>query len=65
MDRFVGELGVDVVDKFGCVPGALLHADALRKTYGRCLRRSLDPTQYMKPSETWGRMVAKIFSGDF
>lgn len=60
MDRFVGDVGV--VDEFGCVPGALLHADALRRTYGRCLRHSIDPTQYMKPSETWGRLAAKILS---
>ena len=65
MDRVVGDLSVDVVDKLGCVPGALLHADALRKTYGRCLRHNLDPTQYMKPSETCGRMAAKILSGNF
>ena len=49
----------------GCVPGDLLHADALRKTYGRCLRHNLDTTKYMKPSETWGRMPVKILSGDF
>ena len=49
----------------GCGPGDLLHADALRKTYGRCLRHNLDTTKYMQPSETWGRMPAKIVSGDF
>ena len=65
MDRLVGELGVDVIDELGCVPGDLLHADALRKTYGRCLRYNLDTTKYMKPGETWGRMPVKILSGDF
>ena len=42
MDRLVGELGVDVIDELGAVPGDLVHADALRKTYGRCLRYNLD-----------------------
>jgi hypothetical protein len=65
MDRLVGDLGVDVTDELGCVPGELLHADALRKTYGRCLRHNIDATMYMKPSETWGRMPVKILSGDF
>ena len=34
MDRIAGSLGVDVIDELGAVPGDLLHADALRKTYG-------------------------------
>ena len=65
MDRLVGSLGVDVIDELGTVPADLLHADALRKTYGRCRRHSLDTTMYMKPAETWGRMPCKILSGDF
>ena len=65
MHRLVGSLGVDVIDELGTVPGDLLHADALRKTYGRCLRHNLDTTAYMKPAETWGRMPCKIVSGDF
>jgi hypothetical protein len=60
MDHLVGTLGVDVIDELGCVPGDLLHCDALRKTYGRCQRYDLDTTRYMKPSETWGRMPCKI-----
>ena len=52
MDRLVGELGVDVIDELGAVAGDLLHADALRKTYGRCLRHNLGTTAYMKPRET-------------
>ncbi|MCP4006488.1 MAG: hypothetical protein GY725_20105, partial [bacterium] len=65
MDRIAGDLGVEVIDELGAVPGDLLHADALRKTYGRALRHNLDSTQYMKPAETWGRMPCKILSGDF
>ena len=65
MNRLAGDLGVEVIDELGCVPGELLHADALRKTYGRCLRHNLDTTKYMQPNETWGRMPAKILSGDF
>ena len=64
MDRFAGNLGVDVIDELGAVPSDLLHADALRKTYGRCLRHNLDTTAYMKPAETWGRMAANILCGD-
>jgi len=60
MDRMVGETGIDVIDELGCVSGTLLHADALRKTYGRSQRYNLDTTQYMKPQETWGRMAAKL-----
>ena len=65
MDRIVGQLGVDVIDELGAVPGDLLHADALRKTHARCLRHNLDTMLYMKPEETWGRMPAKILAGDF
>ena len=65
MDHPVGVLGIDVIDELGCVLGDLLHADALRKTYGRCVRHSLDTTKYMQPCETWGRMPCKILSGDF
>ena len=65
MDHLVANLGVDVIDELGAVPGDMLHADALRKTYGRCYCHNLDTTRYMKPSETWGRMPVKIHSGDF
>ena len=64
MDHLAGSLGVDVIDELGAVPGDLLHADALRKTYGRCLHHNLDTTAYMKPAETWGRMPCKIVPGD-
>ena len=65
MDRLTGSLGVDVTDELGCVSSDLLHADALRKTYGRAQRFELDPTRYMQPAETWGRMPGKILCGDF
>ena len=65
MDRLVGETGIDVIDELGCVGGTMVHADALRKTYGRSLRYDLDTSQYMKPQETWGRMPAKLLCGDF
>ena len=65
MDRLAGNLGVDVIDELGTVPGDLLHADALRKTYGRAMMHGLDTTRYMQAQETWGRMPAKILSGDF
>ena len=65
MDRLAGETGIDVIDELGCVSGSLLHADALRKTYGRSLRFNLQTTEYMKPQETWGRMPAKLLCGDF
>ena len=51
-DRLTGTLSVDVTDELGAVPGPLLHADALRTTYGSALRYGLDPTKYMRPQET-------------
>ena len=65
MIRSTGSLGVDVIDELGCVSGFLLHADALRKTYGRSLQHKLPTTSYMKPQETWGRMPVKLLCGDF
>ena len=65
MLRLTGSLGVDVIDELGCVSGTLLHADALRKTYGRSLKHDLQTTAYMKPQETWGRMPCKLLCGDF
>ena len=65
MDRITGSLGVDVIDEVGALAGDLLHADALRRTYGRALRHNLDPLAYMKPQETWGRMPIKLLCGDF
>ena len=65
MLRLTGSLGVDVIDELGAVSGSLLHADALRKTYGRSLKHNLETTAYMQPQETWGRMPAKILAGDF
>ena len=38
LDRLTGTLGVDVIDELGAVPGPLLHADAMRTTYGRASR---------------------------
>ena len=64
MDRLTGSLGVDVTDELGCVSGDLLHANAVRKRYGRAQRFELDPTRYMQPTETWGHMLARILSGD-
>ena len=65
MDRLVGDLGFEVIDELGAVPADLLHADALRKTYGRAFKHQLDTTAYMQPAETRGRMPAKILAGDF
>ena len=39
MERFAGNLGVDVADEVGAPAGDLLHVDARRKTYGHALRR--------------------------
>ena len=65
MDRLVGEIGIDVIDELGCCSGTSIHADALRKTYGRSLRYNLDATQSMTPQETWGRMPVTLLYGDF
>ena len=65
MDRITRSLGVDVIDEVGALAGDLLHADALRRTYGRALCHDIDPIAYMKPQEAWGRMPIKILCGDF
>ena len=65
LDRLTGILGVDVIDELGAVPRSLLHADALRTTYGGALCHGLDPTQCTRPPETWGRVAVKILCGDF
>ena len=51
MVRLAGDLGVDVIDELGAVPGDLLHADALRKTYGHEAKGDLGP----HGSEDFGR----------
>ena len=65
LDRTKGEVGVEATDELGCVQAELLHADCLRTSYGRALRYKLDSTLYMQPQEKWGRMPARILSGDF
>jgi len=65
LDRLAGQTGIAVIDELGCVHGSLLHADALRTTYGRSLRYNLDTTKYMQPQQTWGCLPAKILCGDF
>ena len=65
MDHSAGNLGVDVIDELGAAPANLLHADAVRETYGRAARYGLVPTRYTQAQATWGRMAANILSGDF
>ena len=65
LDRLKGELGVEVTDELGCIQGDLLHADDLRTVYGRAQRHNLDPMQYMRTQERWGRMPARLLCGDF
>ena len=65
MDRLKGGLGVEATDELGCIQGNLLRADNLRTVYGRAQRHKLDPMQYMRTQERWGRMPARILSGDF
>ena len=65
MDRLVGQTGIAVIDELGCVHATLLHADALRTTYGRSLRYSLDTTKYMQPQQAWGCLPVKLLCGDF
>ena len=52
--------GVETTDELGCVPAPLLHADALRTTYGDALRRKLDTCLCMRPQGEWGRPHMKI-----
>ena len=52
LSRLLNTAGVAVIDEVGAVQGSLLHADALRSTYGRALYHNLDSTRYMQPQET-------------
>ena len=42
----------------------MLHADALRKTYGRQSAFALELSHYADASETWGRLPVVIICGD-
>ena len=50
MDRITGGLGVDVIDEVGALAADLLHADALRRTYGRALRSSVARPEWSRES---------------
>ena len=56
-------LGAMILDEFSQCNGHMLHADALRKTYGRQAAYALDLHRYAESMETWGRMPAVVIAG--
>ena len=44
---------------------SVVHADALLKTYSRCLKFNLDFTRYMHPQEAWVQILPRFLCGDF
>ena len=56
-------LGAMILDEFSQCIGQMLHADSLRKTYGRQSAYDLELHRYAEPQETWGRMPFVIIAG--
>ena len=56
-------LGAMILDEFSQCIGQMLHADSLRKTYGRQSAYDLELHRYAEPRETWGRMPIVIIAG--
>ena len=56
-------LGAMILDEFSQCIGQMLHADSLRKTYGRQSAYDLELHRYAEPQETWGRMPVVIIAG--
>ena len=56
-------LAAVIIDEFSQCIGQMLHADALRKTYGREAAYNLELHRYAEPLETWGRMPVVVIAG--
>ena len=56
-------LGAMILDEFSQCIAQMLHADSLRKTYGRQSAYDLELHRYAEPRETWGRMPIVIVAG--
>lgn len=57
-------LAAIVIDEFSQCIGQMLHADALRKSYGRQRALGLELHRYAELDESWGRMPVVVISGD-
>ena len=57
-------LAAIVIDEFSQCIGQMLHADALRKSYGRQNALGLEIHRYAEFDQTWGRMPVVLISGD-
>ena len=57
-------LAAIVIDEFSQCIGQMLHADALRKSYGRQQALGLEIHRYAEIDETWGRMPVVVIAGD-
>ena len=63
LERSATPLGAMILDEFSQCIGQMLHADALRKTYGRQSAYNLEVHKYAEPLETWGRMPVVVIAG--
>ena len=63
LERSTTPLGAMILDEFSQCIGQMLHADALRKTYGRQSAYNLEVHKYAEPLETWGRMPVVVIAG--
>ena len=58
------DAGVLYIDESSQLPGELNHAAALRTTYAREAKYSLDRNRYSSPQERFGRIAFLIYSQD-
>ena len=63
LERSATPLGAMILDEFSQCIGQMLHADALRKTYGRQSAYNLEVHKYAEPLETWGRTPVVVIAG--
>ena len=64
MARTVLDAGAVVIDESSQLQGELNHADALRTTYARQHTYGLNPLDYWKPMERYGRIAMLEYWGD-
>ena len=64
MERTAVHAGAIVIDESSQLQGELNHADSLRTTYARQHKYGLNPLDYWKPTERFGRMAMLEYWGD-
>ena len=65
VEQIGGPAGALVIDEVSQLSAPLLHANALRHTYGRARRHGLEVNRYLTSNELFGRMPVVILSGDY